>query len=88
MRSWALGLIAKWTGETGATPMYVKISGYSILFIALNALVMGGIILGLKFALPAIEKAVLRRRQVKAAATAKEETNAVDEENSTNQPKD
>ncbi len=85
---WALGLIAKWTGETGATPMYVKISGYSILFIGLNALVMGGIILGLKFALPAIEKAVLRRRQVNAAAAAKEETNAVDEENSTNRSKD
>ena len=53
---WALGLIAGWTGDTSANPMYVSVSGYSILFIALNALVMGAIVVGLKFLVRYIEK--------------------------------
>ena len=51
---WALGLLAKWAGED-ADPMFVSISGYAILFIALNALVMGGIIIGLKFLIRHVE---------------------------------
>ena len=46
---WALGLLAKWAGDTDATKMFVSINGYAIMFIALNALMMGGIIVGLKF---------------------------------------
>ena len=53
---WALGLVAKWAGDTDATKMFVSIDGYAILFIALNALVMGGIIIGLKFAIRAVDK--------------------------------
>ena len=53
---WALGLLAKWAGDTEATLMFVDVNGYAILFIALNALVMGGIIIGLKFAIRAIEQ--------------------------------
>ncbi|MCH5152681.1 MAG: HAD-IC family P-type ATPase [Clostridiales bacterium] len=52
---WALGIIAGWFGKTEA-PMFVSISGYSILFIALNALVMGGIVIGLKFLVKYIDK--------------------------------
>ena len=59
---WALGLIASWTGDAEATKMYVPISGYSILFIALNALVMGGIIIGLMFLVRYVEKT----RKIKA----------------------
>ena len=53
---WALGLVAKWTGDTQANPMFVSIGKYPIMFIALNAVVMGGIIISLKFIVRAIEK--------------------------------
>lgn len=53
---WALGLVAQWTGST-AKPMFDKsIGGYSIMFIAINALVMGAIIIGLKFLVQYVEK--------------------------------
>ena len=65
---WALGLINGWLGGAEPTPMYVKIDGFSILFIAVNAVVMGGIIIGLKFAVPAVEKAVAARRAAKRGA--------------------
>ncbi len=65
---WALRLISKWLGNPAPEAMYVAISGYSILFIAINALVMGGIIIGLKFAVPAIEKAIKRRKTARQAA--------------------
>ena len=61
---WALGLIAGWTGDSSANPMYVSISGYSILFIALNALVMGGIVIGLKFLVRYIEKTRAIRAEI------------------------
>ncbi|MCH5160013.1 MAG: HAD-IC family P-type ATPase [Clostridiales bacterium] len=52
---WALGLLAKWAGDTDAAKMFVGIDSYAILFIALNALVMGGIVVGLKFLIKHIE---------------------------------
>ena len=53
---WALGLVAGWAGEQ-AKPMFdPTINGYAILFIALNALVMGGIVIGLKFLVRYINK--------------------------------
>ena len=64
---WALGLIAKWMGDEAANPMFVYIDGYAILFIAVNAVVMGGIIIGLKFAVSAVEKNVQKRRAATAA---------------------
>lgn len=61
---WALGLIASWTGDTSANPMFVSISGYSIMFIALNALVMGGIIIGLKYLVRYIEKTLKIKAEI------------------------
>ena len=66
---WALGLIAEWTGEA-ASKMYVPIDKYAILFIAINAVVMGGIIVALKFVVPAVERFIVRRRQAKATSEA------------------
>ena len=65
---WALGLVAQLMGDSAANPMYVAIDGYSILFIAVTALVMGGIIIGLKFAVSAVEKAISKRRAAGAEA--------------------
>lgn len=48
-------------------PMFVTISGYSILFIALNALVMGGIIVGLKFLVRYIDKRMENKRNQSVA---------------------
>lgn len=60
---WALKLIAGWFNKQGSdSPMFVEINGYAILFIALNALVMGGVIIGLKYLVKYIEKT----RKVKA----------------------
>ena len=53
---WALGIVAKIFGKGNNDPMFVSVNGYAILFIALNALVMGGIIVGLKFLIRYIEK--------------------------------
>ena len=61
---WALGLIAGWTGDAEATKMFVPINGYSILFIALNALVMGGIIIGLKYLVKYIEKTMKIKAEI------------------------
>ncbi len=69
MFPWALKLISNIFGQGDPKPMYVGIDGYAILFIAINALVMGGIIIGLKFALPAVERAILRRKTAKASAS-------------------
>ena len=60
---WALGLVASWFNKTD-TPMFVSIGGYSILFIALNALVMGGIIVGLKFLVRFIEKRMAIKAEI------------------------
>ncbi len=64
---WALKLLASWFGDDMANPMYVSVDGYAILFIAINALVMSGVIVGLKFALPVLEKAISKRRAAKSA---------------------
>lgn len=63
----ALKLIADIFGQTEVVSMIVPISGYSILFIAIDAFVMGVLIVCLKLALPAVEKAVLRRRRAAKA---------------------
>ena len=52
---WALGIVNNIFGKT-SDPMFVAVDGYAILFIALNALVMGGIIVGLKFLIKYIER--------------------------------
>ncbi|MCH5156672.1 MAG: HAD-IC family P-type ATPase [Clostridiales bacterium] len=62
---WALGLVASWTGDTQANPMFVSIDKNAILFIAINAVVMGAIIVSLKLIVYAIEK----RRAASIAAT-------------------
>ena len=51
---WALKLVSQILGSE-YKPMFESVDGYAILFIVLNALVMGGIIVGLKFAIRAIE---------------------------------
>ena len=61
---WALGLIAGWTGDTSANPMFVSIDGYSIMFIVFNALVMGGIIIGLKYLVRYIEQTLKIRAEI------------------------
>lgn len=53
---WLFGILEKITG-TPSYPMYDStIGGHCILFIALNAIVMGGIIIGLKFLIRYLEK--------------------------------
>lgn len=42
-------------------PMFVDIGGYAILFVALNAVVMGGIIIGLKFLVRYLDKRAEKR---------------------------
>ena len=59
---WALKLVSEILGSE-YKPMFESVDGYAILFIALNALVMGGIIVGLKFAIKAIEN----KRNLKAS---------------------
>ena len=71
---WGLGIVARLFGNE-ASKMFVDISGYSILFIALNALVMGGIIVGLKYFVRYLE----RRRIIKLAIA---ESSVNDEEQS------
>ena len=64
---WALDLVGRLLGQSESTQLYAPISGYSVLFIAVNAVVMGGVIIGLKFAVPAVEKAIIKRRAVRVA---------------------
>ena len=64
---WALGLIASWTGDSQANPMYVSIGKYPIMFIAINAVVMGVIIVLLKLTIRAIDK----KRAIKASESEK-----------------
>ncbi len=52
---WMFQLLAKWTGGT-YTPMFVPVDNYAILFICLNAVLMGGILVGLKFLVRYIDK--------------------------------
>ena len=59
---WALGIVAKIFGKGNNDPMFVSVDGYAILFIALNALVMGGIIVGLKFLIRYIERKMENKR--------------------------
>ena len=61
---WALNLVAKWTDDTEANKMFVAIGGYSILFIALNVVVMGAIVIGLKLLVKHIERIRAARREV------------------------
>ncbi len=63
---WALGLLASWAGDQ-ATPMYVDIGAYAILFIALNAFVMEGVIVALKFAVRFIERKYAQKRSSQSA---------------------
>ena len=51
---WALGIVNDIFGKT-SDPMFVSVDGYATLFIVLNALIMGGIIVGLKFLIKYIE---------------------------------
>lgn len=62
---WALNLLNGWFGGKEPNAMFVSIDGNAILFVALNAIVMGGIIVGLKFLVPAIERALQKRKAVK-----------------------
>ena len=68
MFPWALGLVNSWFGGLDQKPMYVDIDKYSILFIAINAVVMGSIIVGLKFIVPAVERRVAKRKKIAAVA--------------------
>lgn len=77
-----LGLVSRIFGQAEPEPIYVDIDGYSILFIAVNAIVMGGVIIGLKYAVSAVEKAILKRR----AANGVETTLSADVEKEKKQP--
>lgn len=54
--------------DKNAKPFFVSIDGYAIMFIALNALVMGGVIVGLKFLVKYIEKRTVAKKQAAAEA--------------------
>lgn len=64
---WALNLINKWFGGSEPNDMFVPIDNNAILFIAVNAIVMGCIIIALKFAVPAVEKLIVKRKSRKIA---------------------
>lgn len=52
---WAFQLLTNWLGGT-YTPMYVSLETKAILFIAANALAMGGLIVALKFLVRFVER--------------------------------
>ncbi len=56
-----LNLIAVWTNEETASPLLVAIDGYDILFVIVNSIVMGAIIIGLKFLIKYIERKLSER---------------------------
>ncbi len=53
---WLFNLMYKVLGGNEPSPMFVSISNECILFIAINAIVMGALIIGLKFLIKYIEK--------------------------------
>jgi len=66
----AMGVVNSILKKDPPVDLYVPISGYSIMFVALNALVMTGIIIGLKFLVRYIEKKITQKR----AAAAEQQT--------------
>ncbi|MCH5151695.1 MAG: HAD-IC family P-type ATPase [Clostridiales bacterium] len=65
---WALGLVSKWFGDGDPSPMFVDIisgnNGYSIMFIVFNVLVMGAIIVGLKFLVKFVDKRMAIKAEI------------------------
>ena len=62
----ALKLVAGWFGGKDTSIMYVPIDSNAILFIALNALVMGGIIIALRFLVKFIDKRMAQKAEINA----------------------
>lgn len=60
-----LDMIAMWMGETHTSPMMVPIDKYSILFIFINSLVMGSVIIGVGFLVNYLDRRKLLTKAMK-----------------------